>query len=136
MGLGADIKEWIRTSDVLERLEAASDDRIFRVKDALRLGVPEKTVQKLTHIDPWFIKQIKRLVKIEQTLIRYNVAEDIPEDFFRELKELGYSDAQIAWLLRIEEEEVTRQRKKLGIRRTYKMVDTCAAEFEAQTPYF
>lgn len=136
MGLGADMKEWIRTSDVLERLEKASDDRIFRVKDALRLGVPEKTIQKLTKIDPWFIKQIKRLVKAEQRLMRFNVAEDIPEDFMRELKEMGYSDAQIAWLLRIEEKEVTQYRKKLDIRRTYKMVDTCAAEFEAGTPYF
>ncbi len=136
MGLGADMKEWIRTSDVLERLEQASDDRIFRLKDALRLGVPSKTIQKLTKIDPWFIKQIKRLVKVEQQLMRYNVAEDIPEDFMRELKEMGYSDAQIAWLLRIEEEEVRQYRKKLGIRRTYKMVDTCAAEFEAGTPYF
>jgi carbamoyl-phosphate synthase large subunit len=135
-GLGADMKEWIRTSDVLERLELVSDDRIFRVKDALRLGVPEKTVQKLTKIDPWFIKQIKRLVKMEEKLLRFNVAEDIPEDFFRELKQCGYSDAQIAWLLRIREEEVTRRRFELGIRRTFKMVDTCAAEFEAQTPYF
>ncbi len=135
-GLGADKKEWIRTSDILDRLEQVSDDRIYRLKDALRLGVPEKTVQKLTLIDPWFIKQIKRLVKMEERLLRYNVAEDIPEDFFRELKEVGYSDAQIAWLLRINEKEVTRQRKKIGIRRTYKVVDTCAAEFEAQTPYF
>lgn len=136
MGLGADKKEWIRTSDILERLEKVSDDRIFRLKDALRLGVPEKTIQKLTKIDPWFIKQIKRLVKMEEQLMKYNVAEDISEDFFRDLKVAGYSDAQIAWLLRIEEKEVTRQRKKLGIRRTYKMVDTCAAEFEAKTPYF
>ncbi|MBX2878093.1 MAG: carbamoyl-phosphate synthase large subunit [Saprospiraceae bacterium] len=136
MGLGADKKEWIRTSDVLERLEQASDDRIFRLKDALRLGVPSKTIQKLTKIDPWFIKQIKRLVKVEQRLLRFNVAEDIPEDFMRELKEMGYADAQIAWLLRIEEKEVTDYRKKLNIRRTYKMVDTCAAEFEAGTPYF
>ncbi len=136
MGLGADVKEWMRTSDILERLENASDDRIFRVKDALRLGVPSKTIHKLTRIDPWFISQIKELVAIEEKLMRYNVAEDIPEDFFREVKALGYSDAQIAWVLRIDEEEVTRQRKKLNIRRTYKMVDTCAAEFEAQTPYF
>lgn len=136
MGLGADKKEWIRTTDVLERLEKVSDDRIFRLKDALRLGVPEKTIQKLTKIDPWFIKQIKRLVKTEQRLMRFNVAEDIPEDFMRELKEMGYADAQIAWLLRIEEQEVTQYRKKLDIRRTYKMVDTCAAEFEAGTPYF
>jgi carbamoyl-phosphate synthase large subunit len=135
-GLGADKKEWIRTEDILKRLEQASDDRVYRIKDAIRLGVPLKSVQKLTKIDPWYLKQIKRLVKIEEELLKYNVAEDIPIDFFRELKTLGYSDAQIAWVLRIKEEEVTKQRKKLGIRRTYKMVDTCAAEFEAQTPYF
>ena len=136
MGLGADMKEWIRTADILERLENPSEDRIFRVKDALRLGVPEKTIHKLTRIDPWFIRQIKKLVKMEQKLMRYNVPEDIEEGFFRELKEVGYADAQIAWLMRVDEQEVTRHRKKLGIRRTYKMVDTCAAEFEAQTPYF
>ncbi len=135
-GLGADKKEWIRTSDILERLEMVSDDRIYRLKDALRLGVPEKTVQKLTLIDPWFIKQIKRLVKMEEQVMRYNVPEDLDKDFFLELKQVGYSDAQIAWLMRIKPEEVTRQRKKLGIRRTYKLVDTCAAEFEAQTPYY
>ena len=135
-GLGADKKEWIRTEDILTRLEAASDDRIYRLKDALRLGVPAKTVQKLTRIDPWYINQIKRLVKMEDQLVRYNVPEDIPEVFFRDLKEVGYSDAQIAWVLRIEEAAVTIQRKKLGIKRTFKMVDTCAAEFEAHTPYF
>ena len=135
-GLGADMKEWISTYDIMERLETAGDDRIFRLKDALRLGVSERSIHKLTLIDPWFIKQIKNLVKAEERLIRYNVAEDIPADFFRELKQMGYSDAQIAWLLRINEHEVTRQRYKLGIRRTYKMVDTCAAEFEAKTPYF
>ncbi|GJM31171.1 MAG: carbamoyl-phosphate synthase (glutamine-hydrolyzing) [Saprospiraceae bacterium] len=136
MGLGADKKEWIRTADVLERMEKPSDDRIFRIKDALRLGVPAKTIHKLTRIDPWFINQIKQLVSMEQHLMRYNVAEDIPDDFLRSLKEVGYSDAQIAWLLRITEKEVTNHRKQVGIRRTYKMVDTCAAEFEAQTPYF
>ncbi len=136
MGLGADKKEWIKTSDILTRLELASGDRIYRLKDALRLGVPAKTIQKLTKIDPWFITQIKRLVKIEQKLTMYNVAEDIPEPFFRKLKELGYSDAQIAWTLRIDEKDVTKQRLALDIRRTFKMVDTCAAEFEAQTPYF
>ncbi len=135
-GLGADMKEWIRTEDILERLEKVSDDRIYRVKDALRLGVPEKSIQKLTNIDKWYIKQIKKLVTMEDELLKYNVAEDIPADFFRDLKSHGYSDAQIAWLLRINEVEVTRQRKKLGIVRTYKMVDTCAAEFEAKTPYY
>ena len=135
-GLGADKKEWIRTEDILTRLEKASDDRIYRVKDALRLGIPTKSVQKLTGIDPWFIKQIKSLVDYEERLQRFNVAEDIPEDFLRTLKQVGYSDAQIAWVMRIKEEEVTRYRKKLGIRRVYKVVDTCAAEFEAKTPYY
>jgi carbamoyl-phosphate synthase large subunit len=135
-GLGGDIKEWIKVEDVLSRLEHASGDRLFRLKDALRLGVPTQTIQKLTKIDPWFIKQIKRLVKYEKQIQKFNVPEDIPADFLRELKEVGYSDAQIAWQMRVKEEEVTRHRKKLNIRRTYKMVDTCAAEFEAQTPYY
>ncbi|MAT52854.1 MAG: carbamoyl phosphate synthase large subunit [Saprospirales bacterium] len=136
MGLGADMKEWIRTEDILRKLEEPGEDRIFRLKDALRLGVPEKTVHKLTKIDPWFIKQIKRLVDMEHELMKYNLPEDIPADFFRQMKEVGYSDAQIAWLMRVDEEHVTKVRKELNIRRTYKMVDTCAAEFEAQTPYF
>ena len=136
-GLGADKKEWIRTEDIMARLEKVSDDRIYRLKDALRLGVPSKSIQKLTKIDPWYIKQIKRLVKMENQLLQYNLPEDIPEPFFRDLKKHGYSDAQIAWLLRIDDEEVvTKARKALGIRRTFKMVDTCAAEFEAKTPYF
>ncbi len=135
-GLGADKKEWIKTDDILKRLETPSDDRIYRVKDALRLGIPLNTVHRLTQIDKWYLEQIKRLVDMEDRLMKYPVAEDIPEEFFRELKEHGYSDAQIAWVLRITEDEVTVQRKKLGIFRTYKMVDTCAAEFEAQTPYF
>ena len=136
MGLGADKKEWIRTEDILERLEKVSDDRIYRVKDALRLGISSKSVQKMTGIDNWFIQEIKKLVKMEDQLLRYNVAEDIPHAFFIELKKNGYSDAQIAWLLRINEPEVTRRRKQLGIRRVYKMVDTCAAEFESKTNYF
>jgi len=135
-GLGADKKEWLRTDDIMERLEKVSDDRIYRVKDALRLGIPSKSVQKFTGIDPWFIGQIKNLVKMEEQLLRYNVPEDIPTEFFIELKKNGYSDAQIAWLLRIDEKPVTRERKKRGIRRVYKMVDTCAAEFESTTNYF
>ena len=135
-GLGADKKEWIKTEDILERLEKVSDDRIYRVKDALRLGVPTKSVHKLTLIDPWYIKQIKKLVDLENELQKYNIPDDIPEPFLRTMKVNGYSDAQIAWLMRIEEKDIRKYRKKLGITRTYKMVDTCAAEFEAQTPYF
>ncbi|MBK9335848.1 MAG: carbamoyl-phosphate synthase large subunit [Lewinellaceae bacterium] len=135
-GLGADKKEWLRTDDILERLELVSDDRIYRVKDALRLGIPSKSVHKLTGIDPWFIGQIKNLVKMEERLLRVNVPEDIPTEFFIELKKNGYSDAQIAWILRVDEKSVTRERKKRGIRRVFKMVDTCAAEFESKTNYF
>ncbi|NNL91946.1 MAG: carbamoyl-phosphate synthase large subunit, partial [Saprospiraceae bacterium] len=135
-GLGADKKEWIRTEDILSRLEKVSDDRIYRVKDALRLGVPLKSVHKLTKIDPWFLQQIKTLVQLENQFMAYNVPEDIPEAFMRELKVSGYSDAQLAWLMRVEEIDIEKYRKKIGVTRTYKMVDTCAAEFEAQTPYF
>ncbi|MBK7358383.1 MAG: carbamoyl-phosphate synthase large subunit [Saprospiraceae bacterium] len=135
-GLGADKKEWINTQDILERLEVVSDDRIYRLKDALRLGVPEKTVHKLTGIDGWFIKEIKKLVNLEDQLIKYNLPEDIPYDLFLELKTNGYSDTQIAWLMRVDEKDVYKQRKKLGIKRVYKLVDTCAGEFEAKTPYY
>ena len=135
-GLGGDIKEWVKVEDVLNRLEVGTEDRIFRIKDAIRLGVPLQTIQKLTKIDPWFLKQIKRLVKYEKQLLKYNVPEDLPVDFFRELKEVGYSDAQIAWTMRVKEEDVKKVRYKRNIRRTYKMVDTCAAEFEAKTPYY
>ncbi|MGA0231605.1 MAG: carbamoyl-phosphate synthase large subunit, partial [Saprospiraceae bacterium] len=135
-GLGADKKEWIKTEDILERLEKVSDDRIYSVKDAIRLGVPIKSVQKLTNIDPWYIKQIKQLVNLENQLMTYNIPEDIPYEFMKQLKLVGYSDAQIAWLMRVEENTVTKHRKSMGIRRTYKIVDTCAAEFEAQTPYY
>jgi len=135
-GLGADKKEWLSTDDIIERLEKASDDRIYRVKDALRLGIPSKSVHKITGIDPWFIGQIKALVKMEEQLLRYNVPQDIPTDFFIDLKKNGYSDAQIAWTLRIDEKFVTQERKKRNIRRVYKMVDTCAAEFESKTNYF
>lgn len=135
-GLGADKKEWIKTEDILERLEKVSDDRIYRVKDAIRLGVPIKSVQKLTNIDPWYLKQIKQLVNLENQLMTYNIPEDIPYEFMKQLKLVGYSDAQIAWLMRVEENTVTKHRKSMGIRRIYKMVDTCAAEFEAQTPYY
>ena len=135
-GLGADKKEWINTQDILERLEKVSDDRIYRVKDALRLGVPEKTIHKLTHIDPWFLREIKKLVQLEEQVQKLNVPEDIGFDLLLQLKQNGYSDAQIAWLMRLDEIDIINYRKKLNLRRKYKLVDTCAAEFEAQTPYY
>lgn len=136
MGLGADLKEWIKTDDIIKRIETASDDRIYRVKDGLRLGIPAKSIHKLSKIDPWFIRQIKQLVKIEKRLLKHNVPLDISAEFMLELKREGYSDGQIAWIMRVEEDAVKKRRKELGINRVYKIVDTCAAEFEAKTPYF
>lgn len=136
IGLGADNKEWTNIADVLKRMEEVSDDRLFRLKDAMKLGVATQTLQNLTRIDPWFLKQIKRLLKYEISLEKYHTIQDVPASFLRELKEVGYSDLQIAKLMHEEEENVRAYRKSLNIRRTYKMVDTCAAEFEAKTPYF
>ena len=135
-GLGADKKEWIRTEDILQRLKVAGDDRVFRIKDALRLGVPVKSICKLTGIDPWYIKQIKSLVQVELELTRFNLPEDIPRPLKLQLKKMGYSNEQIAWLMRVKEEDVRRAFANEGIRRVYKMVDTCAGEFPAETPYF
>ena len=136
IGLGADNKEWTNIADVLKRMEEVSDDRLFRLKDAMKLGVATQTLQNLTRIDPWFLKQIKRLLKYEISLDKYHTIQDVPASFLRELKEVGYSDLQIARLMHEEEENVRAHRKSLNIRRTFKMVDTCAAEFEAKTPYF
>ena len=134
IGLGADNKEWTNIADVLKRMEEVSDDRLFRLKDAMKLGVATQTLQNLTRIDPWFLKQIKRLLKYEISLGKYHAIQDVPASFLRELKEVGYSDLQIAKLMHEEEENVRAYRKSLNIRRTFKMVDTCAAEFEAKTP--
>jgi len=135
-GLGADVKEWIRTEDIMERLVNVSDDRIYRLKDAVRLGVPEKTLKALTGIDLWYIRQLKDMYRLEEQIMRFNLPVDIPRDLFYEAKRAGYSDAQIAWLLRVNEIDVRKRRYELGIKRVYKQVDTCAAEFDAQTPYF
>jgi carbamoyl-phosphate synthase large subunit len=136
IGLGADNQEWTNISDVLKRMEEVSDDRLFRLKDAMKLGVATQTIQNLTRIDPWFLKQIKRLLKYETGLEKYHTIQDVPAEYLRELKEVGYSDLQIARLMHEEEENVRAYRKSLNIKRTFKMVDTCAAEFEAKTPYF
>jgi carbamoyl-phosphate synthase large subunit len=120
----------------MHSLEHPSWDRLFHVKDAMSLGVPLESIRKITHIDKWFLVQILELVSLEAELKRYSL-NNIPADFFRTLKQKGYADAQIAWLLgNVTEDEVYDRRKELGINRVYKMVDTCAAEFPAQTPYY
>jgi carbamoyl-phosphate synthase large subunit len=136
LGLGADGRQSRNLEEIMQSLEHPSWDRLFHVKDAMSLGVPLESIRKITHIDKWFLTQIMELVNLETELKRYSL-NNIPTDFFTTLKQKGYADAQIAWLLgNVTEDEVYERRKKLGIRRVYKMVDTCAAEFPAKTPYY
>ena len=136
LGLGADGRQSRNLEEIMHSLEHPSWDRLFHVKDAMSLGVPLESIRKITHIDKWFLVQILELVSLEAELKRYSL-NNIPTDFFKTLKQKGYADAQIAWLLgNVTEDEVYDRRKELGINRVYKMVDTCAAEFPAQTPYY
>lgn len=136
LGLGADGRQSRNLEEIMYSLEHPSWDRLFHIKDAMSLGVPLESIRKVTHIDKWFLIQIQELVQLEAELKRYSL-NNIPKDFFITLKQKGYADAQIAWLLsNITEDEVYARRKELGINRVYKMVDTCAAEFQAQTPYY
>ena len=136
LGLGADGRQSRNLEEIMHSLEHPSWDRLFHVKDAFSLGVPMESIRKITHIDKWFLVQIQELVNLEQELKNVTL-ETISKDFFITLKQRGYSDAQLAWLLgNVTEDEVYNRRRELGIKRVYKMVDTCAAEFPAQTPYY
>ncbi|HXH20312.1 MAG TPA: carbamoyl-phosphate synthase large subunit, partial [Chitinophagales bacterium] len=137
IGLGADKKTWTKIDDIVHGLEHPSYDRIFKIKEAFALGVPLKTVHNLTKIDPWFLQQIQHLVHVEHEIKKHTLTE-LSKDFLFEIKQLGYSDEQIANLVSddVTEDDVYERRKKLSIKRVYKLVDTCAAEFEAKTPYY
>src|SRR6185437_12582687 len=135
-GLGADGKELKKQDELVKSLERPSWNRLFHVYDAFKLGIPLKTINKLTHIDPWFLKQIEDLVLLEKEIEKYTIA-NIPKEMMMEAKRKGYADRQIAHLLKCLESEVFKKRHdEYEIKRTYKMVDTCAAEFEARTPYY
>ena len=135
-GLGADGRQSRNLDEIMHSLENPSWDRLFHIYDALSLGVPIESVRKATKIDRWFLNQIQEIVNLEIELRRYSL-NNIPEEFFFTLKQKGFSDAQIAHILtNTTEEDVYQRRVSLGIRRVYKMVDTCAAEFPAKTPYY
>lgn len=135
-GLGADGRHTRSVDEIMAGLEKASWNRLFLIKDAMSLGVPLESIRKITRIDKWFLAQIQSLVQLENELKRYSL-QNIPSDFLLELKQNGFSDIQIAYTLgNVTEDEVYEKRRALGICRTYKMVDTCAAEFPAQTPYY
>jgi carbamoyl-phosphate synthase large subunit len=136
-GLGADGYQQRNLEDIVEKLKNPSWDRLFAVKDALSLGMPISSVEKITRIDRWFLTQINDMVRLESDTKRFNLAT-LPKEIMIELKQKGYSDIQIAYLLGGDttEDEVWDLRKKMGIHRIYKMVDTCAAEFPSPTNYF
>jgi len=134
-GLGADGKEITNQQELLLALERPSWNRLFMIYDAMKLGISLKTIQKLTRIDFWFLHQIEELIALEREIETYTL-ERIPKSLLFEAKQKGYADRQIAHLLRCLESEVYQARLTMGIQRVYKLVDTCAAEFEAKTPYY
>ncbi|MCA0426526.1 MAG: carbamoyl-phosphate synthase large subunit [Bacteroidetes bacterium] len=136
-GLGADGYQQRKLEDIVEKLKNPSWDRMFAVKDALSLGMPISSLEKITKIDRWFLNQINDMVRLEVDTKRFNL-KNIPRELMVELKQKGYSDIQIAYLLGGDttEDEVWNLRKEMGIHRIYKMVDTCAAEFPSPTNYF
>ena len=134
-GLGADGKELTNQQEILYSLEHPSWNRLFHIYDAFRLGISISTIHNLTLIDLWFLRQIEELVLLEREIETFTL-ETLPHNLLSEAKKKGYADRQIAHLLRCLESQVYQRRTELGIKRVYKMVDTCAAEFEAQTPYF
>lgn len=134
-GLGADGKEVTNQQQLLDSLEHPSWNRLFHVYDAIKLGIPMKTIKEKTRIDDWFLRQIEELIALEREIEKYRL-DNIPKELFLEAKQKGYADRQIAHLLRCLESEVFNKRQEFQIKRTYKLVDTCAAEFPAQTPYY
>ncbi len=137
IGLGYYGKSLMKNEELMEYIKTPKWDRIFRIKDALMQGSTVRSIAAATGIDNWFLYQIRIICDIEKEIAKYNL-ETLPTDTLKEAKKHGFSDLQIAKVLqgKVSDDEVYEKRKALGITRVYKMVDTCAAEFEAKTPYF
>lgn len=134
-GLGADGKDIRKMDELTHSLENPSWNRLFHLKDAMMMGMPLKSIHKITQIDMWFLEQIYSLVKLEKEIAEYDV-NTLPEELLREAKKNGYADRQIAYLVGCLESEIYNKREEMGLQRVFKLVDTCAAEFEAATPYY
>jgi carbamoyl-phosphate synthase large subunit len=134
-GLGADGKEITSQDEILKKLKHASSDRIFRIYDAFRIGVPIQRIHDITKIDFWYLRQIEELVVFENEIKKHSI-ESISRDLLLEAKIKGFADRQIAHLLKSLESEVFNLRQSMNVNRVYKLVDTCAAEFIAKTPYY
>jgi carbamoyl-phosphate synthase large subunit len=137
VGLGYYGKSLMHAEELLEYIKEPKWDRIFRIKDALMAGISVGTISKATNgIDRWFLYEIQKIVEMEKELANFKL-DTLPNDLLREAKRLGFSDIQICSIMNNgTEDELYEKRKAAGIRRVYKMVDTCSAEFEAKTPYF
>ncbi|WP_022852435.1 carbamoyl-phosphate synthase large subunit [Thermodesulfatator atlanticus] len=140
-GLGADGKSPSDTGHlpprelIIEKLRIPNSERIFYIREACKAGFSTQEIYELTYIDPWFLEQIRQIVAKEDEIKSTGKAIFEPEKLY-EIKRYGFSDKQLGFLLKMDEEEVVRRRKEAGIRPVYKLVDTCAAEFEAYTPYY
>jgi len=134
-GLGADAKELRDRDQILKSLANPSWNRLFHIYDAFKLGIPFSTIEHHTKIDKWFLNQIEELVLLEKEMEKYNL-DTFPVELMKEAKKKGYADRQIAHLMGCLESQVHKRRLEMGVERSFKMVDTCAAEFEAQTPYY
>lgn len=136
VGLGYYGQSLMKAEELLEYIKIPKWDRIFRIKDALMAGVSVKRICESTGIDRWFIYQIQKICFCEKEIAKYDL-KTLPEELLKEAKDLGFSDEQIVRIMKEENAETLYERRKaMGLTRVFKMVDTCAAEFEAKTPYF
>jgi carbamoyl-phosphate synthase large subunit len=137
IGLGYYGKSLMKSDELLEYIKIPKWDRLFRIKDAIMAGVSIKSISKATNgIDKWFLYEIEKICKLEKEIANYKL-DTLPTELLQEAKIKGFSDEQICRIMNDStEDEVYEKRKSLGITRVFKMVDTCAAEFEAKTPYF
>ncbi len=134
-GLGADGKGYKNYEQIIEKLTFASWDRVFVIYDAIAMGIPLSRIHEITKIDMWFLKQYEELYTIEKEISKYNIT-NLPKELLLEAKQKGYGDRQIAHMLKCLESQVYKLRDDMNIKRVYKLVDTCAAEFKALTPYY
>ena len=134
-GLGADGKGLKDYDQIIEKLTFASWDRVFVIYDAISIGIPLKTVHEITKIDMWFLKQYEELYLLEKEISKFSI-DSINKPLLLEAKQKGFADRQVAHMLKCFESKVHSKRSELGIQRVYKLVDTCAAEFSAKTPYY
>ena len=135
-GFGCDRKETLPTlSQISSHLRTPNPERVFSIYHAFKLGMSVEQVFDLTAIDPWFLDKMYSLVEIEKYMKRTPLKQ-LSEVDMRYIKQHGFSDRQIAFATNTTEDEVRSYRKSLGVTPVYKLVDTCAAEFEAYTPYY